>query len=76
VLAIALKGASELVQERILSNLSERNRTLLREESEVLGAVRASQVEDSRAEVVAAIRALEEAGSITVLRSDEEMVFV
>lgn len=76
VLAVALKGASELVQERILSNLSERNRTLVREESEILGAVRASQVEDARAEVVGAIRALEEAGAITILRSDEEMVFV
>lgn len=76
VLALAIKGASETVQERILGNLSERNRTLLREEAEVLGGVRASQVEDARAEVVGAIRALEEAGSITVLRSDEEMVFV
>jgi flagellar motor switch protein FliG len=74
VLAVALKGASEPVQERILSNLSERNRTLVREEADLLGAVRASQVEDARAEVVGAIRALEEAGSITVLRGDEEMI--
>jgi flagellar motor switch protein FliG len=74
VLAVALKGASEPVQERILSNLSERNRTLVREEADLLGAVRASQVEDARAEIVGAIRALEEAGSITVLRGDEEMI--
>jgi flagellar motor switch protein FliG len=74
VLAIALKGASESVQNKIQSNLSERNRTLLQDEIDISGAVRKSQVEDARAEVVRAIRELEQAGSITVLRGDDEVL--
>ncbi|HEV7949214.1 MAG TPA: flagellar motor switch protein FliG [Glaciihabitans sp.] len=70
VLAIAIKGSSDLVQHAIHNNLSERNRELLAEEISLMGGVRMSQVEDARAEVVRAIRELEEAGSLTLHRED------
>jgi flagellar motor switch protein FliG len=70
VLAIAIKGSSEIVQQAIRENLSERNRELLSDEVEVVGSVRVSQVEDARAAVVRAIRELEEAGSLTLHRDD------
>jgi flagellar motor switch protein FliG len=72
VLAIAMKGSTEAVIEVIKTNLSERNRELLDDEAKTLGPVRASQVEEARAEVVRAIRDLEAQGSITVQRGDED----
>ncbi|WP_235933782.1 flagellar motor switch protein FliG [Agromyces humi] len=75
VLAVAMKGSPEPVQEKIRSNLSERNRDLLGDELNTLGQVRASQVEEARAEVVRAIRSLEQEGQITVHRAEED-VFV
>ncbi|MCU1424397.1 MAG: fliG [Microbacteriaceae bacterium] len=72
VLAVAMKGSTEAVTEVIRSNLSERNREILDDESKTLGPVRASQVEEARAEVVRAIRDLEAQGSITVQRGDED----
>jgi flagellar motor switch protein FliG len=72
VLAVAMKGAGEALTGVISDNLSERNRALLADESATLGPVRASQVEEARAEVVRAIRDLEAQGSITVQRGDED----
>jgi flagellar motor switch protein FliG len=72
VLAIAMKGSTEAVIDVITTNLSERNRELLDDEAKALGPVRASQVEEARAEVVRAIRDLEAQGVITVQRGDED----
>lgn len=72
VLAVAMKGTSEAVAEVIRANLSERNRSVLDDETKSLGPVRMSQVEDARAEIVRAIRDMEAQGSITVQRGAEE----
>lgn len=72
VLAVAMKGSPENVIEVIRSNLSERNREILDDESTTLGPVRMSQVEEARAQIVRAIRDLESQGSITVQRADED----
>jgi flagellar motor switch protein FliG len=72
VLATAMKGSSETVIETIRTNLSERNRTVLDDETQNLGPVRMSQVEEARSEIVRAIRDLEAQGSITVQRGDED----
>jgi len=72
VLAVAMKGSPETVIEVIRSNLSERNREILDDESVTLGPVRMSQVEEARAQIVRAIRDLESQGSITVQRADED----
>lgn len=71
-LAIAMRGASELVTTKIRENLSERNRELLDDEISSMGPIRISQVEEARAEVVRAIRELEESGGITLHRGDED----
>jgi flagellar motor switch protein FliG len=76
VLAVAMKGTTEAVTEVIKTNLSERNRELLDDEVKTLGPVRASQVEEARAEVVRAIRDLEAQGSITVQRGGDEDEYV
>jgi flagellar motor switch protein FliG len=72
VLAIALKGAPANVAQKLRDNVSERKRELLDDEADVLGLIRASQVEEARASLVRAIRELAEEGSITVHRGDAD----
>ena len=72
MLAVALKGASSAVRDKIMSNLSERMRESLAEEIEVAGAVRMSQVQEARGVVVATIRRFEESGQIVIRRDGED----
>jgi flagellar motor switch protein FliG len=74
MLAIAMKGAKPAVAETIRNNMSERNRTLLDEETGMLGRVLKGQVDEARSQVVRAIRDLEASGAITVHRAIEEEV--
>lgn len=68
--AMALKGASEELKQKILGNMSERAADLLREEMEYLGPVRLSAVEQVQQQIVDIIRRLEDTGDI-VLHADE-----
>lgn len=70
-LALALKGQSDDVQDAIYRNLSERASESLREEAELLGTVRRTEVEEAQMSVVAQIRALEAAGQITISRGGD-----
>lgn len=74
-LALALKGTSVEVREKITRNLSERAAEMLEEEIEYMGPVRLKQVEEAQQGIVAKIRALEEAGEIIIARgADDEVV--
>jgi flagellar motor switch protein FliG len=74
-LALALKGVSEQVRNKITSNMSERAAENLLDEVEMLGAVRLAQVEEAQQAVIRTIRQLEEQGQIMVRRgSDDEFV--
>jgi flagellar motor switch protein FliG len=64
-LTIALKGASDEIRQRFFVNMSKRAGEMLREEMEVLGAVRLRDVEKAQQEVVAIARKLEEEGLIS-----------
>src|SRR6185369_15442368 len=59
-LTVALKGASEPIRARFFANMSKRAGDLLKEEMEVLGAVRLREVERAQSEIVAIARKLEE----------------
>jgi flagellar motor switch protein FliG len=63
-LTIALKGASEEIRGRFFSNMSKRAAEMLREEMEVLGAVRLRDVEKAQQDIVSIARKLEEEGVI------------
>jgi flagellar motor switch protein FliG len=65
VLTIALKGASEEIRQRFFSNMSKRAADMIREEMEVLGAVRLREVEKAQQEVVTIARQLEEEGLLS-----------
>jgi len=76
-LAMALKGASEELKEKVFRNMSERAATLINEEMEFMGPVRISDVEASQQKVVDAVRRLEEAGEVIIQgRGGEEEIIV
>ncbi len=64
-LSIALKGASDEIRDRFFSNMSKRAGEMLKEEMEIMGAVRLRDVEKAQQEVVTIARKLEEEGVIT-----------
>ena len=75
-LAMALKGASEELKQKILGNMSVRAADLLREEMEYLGPVRLSAVEQVQQQIVDVIRRLEDAGEITISAGEEAEEFI
>jgi flagellar motor switch protein FliG len=62
VLSVALKGATEEIKGRFLRNMSKRAADLIREEIEVMGAVKLKDVEAAQQEIVGVARKLEEEG--------------
>jgi len=74
--AMALKGGSEELKEKILRNMSKRASEMLLEEMEYLGPVRLSNVEQVQQQIVDIIRRLEDAGEITIHGDEEEERFI
>jgi flagellar motor switch protein FliG len=74
--AMALKGASEELKDKILKNMSKRAADLLKEEMEYLGPVRLSNVEQMQQQIVDVIRRLEDIGEITTHAAEEEVQFI
>jgi flagellar motor switch protein FliG len=74
--AMALKGASADLKQKILGNMSQRAAGMLQEEMEYLGAVKLSEVEQIQQQIVDIVRRLEDAGEITVHAGDasEQMI--
>jgi flagellar motor switch protein FliG len=73
-LALALRGVSEDVKERILANMSERGAQMLVEEMEFQPPQRKRVVEEAQGRVVAIVRRLEEAGAIVISRGEADAV--
>ena len=74
--AMALKGASDELKDKIFRNMSKRGAKLLQEEMEFLGSVRVSSVEQMQQQIVDIIRLLEDSGELILSGADEEEVFV
>jgi flagellar motor switch protein FliG len=70
--ALALKGASPELKEKVFNNMSQRASELLRDEMEFLGAVKLSAVEQKQQEIVDIVRHLEDAGDIELNAAAEE----
>ena len=73
-IAMALKGASNEMKDMFFRNLSERAGKMLREEIEGLGPVKVRDVDDARAELVAAAKDLASQGRIEIKQASEEEV--
>ncbi len=65
VLTVSLKGASEDIRNRFFANMSKRAVEMIREEMEVMGAIRLRDVEKAQQEIVGIARKLEEEGLLT-----------
>ena len=75
-LAVALKGASQEVQDLVLSNVSKRLGSMIKEDMEFMGPVRRSDVEEAQQRIVNVIRKLQESGEIIVSRGGGDDVIV
>ncbi len=70
--ALALKGVSEDLKQKIFGNLSSRAAENLKEEINMLGTVKLSEVEARQQEIVDVIRRLENAGQVVVSSGEGE----
>ncbi|MGL4847508.1 MAG: flagellar motor switch protein FliG [Clostridium sp.] len=75
-LALALKGCSEEVAEKIYKNQSKRAAAALKEDMEFLGPVRLMDVEKVQQKIVGIIRRLEETGEIIISRGGEDAIIL
>jgi flagellar motor switch protein FliG len=75
-LAVAMKGASEEMQKRVFSSMSEEEGKQLKQEIEITGPMRMSDVEKVQLRIVQTVRQLEKAGKVTIVRGDSTDVFV
>ncbi|MGS0764257.1 flagellar motor switch protein FliG [Syntrophomonas curvata] len=75
-LALALKGSSNEVSQKIFGNMSSRASDMLKEDIEFMGPVRLRDVEEAQQRIVNIIRRLEETGEIVVARGGGDEVIV
>ena len=67
-LALALRGVSDEVKDKLLRNMSQRGAEMLLEELEIQPPQRRSVVEEAQSRIVGVIRKLEDAGALTISR--------
>ncbi len=65
-LAMALKGSSDAIREKVMNNLSKRARESLEEEMEFLASVSANQIKEAQKTVVDVIQRLDQAGELVM----------
>lgn len=71
-LALSLKATSEELKNKILGNMSERAAEMLKEELELMGPVRISEVEEAQRNITEIAQTLEEQEEITLSRSGQD----
>ena len=74
-LTLALKGASDELKEHFFKNMSERAATMIREDLEIMGPTKLSDVEAAQQNIVRTVRKLEGEGRIAISRGGGD-VFV
>jgi len=71
-IAFALKDAKDEIIEIIYQNQSSRAAEALKEEIELLGTVKSSQIELAQQNIVHIVRKLEKEGSINIIRNSKD----
>ena len=74
LLVVALKGCDPEISDKIMSNMSKRAATLLREDMDAKGPMKLSDVEEAQKEILDVARRLADAGDINLGRGGEEYV--
>jgi flagellar motor switch protein FliG len=70
-LGLAMRGASEDVQSKILDNMSQRGAEMLREEMEYMPPQRRRVVEEEQTKIVGVVRKLEDSGELVISRGGD-----
>jgi flagellar motor switch protein FliG len=73
-LITALKGAEPEIREKIFANMSKRAADMMRDDLEVKGPVRLSEVDAAQKEVLAIARKLSDAGQLSLASGGDEFV--
>ena len=74
VLILALKGADDILQEKIFANMSKRTAELMRDDLEAKGPVKLSEVEGAQKEILVICRRMADAGEINLGGGGEAML--
>jgi flagellar motor switch protein FliG len=76
-LALALKGASDMLRDMFFSNMSERAAKLLKEDMEMMGPVRLKDVDEAQVQMVNIAKDLAAKGEIMMAESngDDELIY-
>jgi flagellar motor switch protein FliG len=76
-LAVALKGATELVRQFFMSNMSSRAAKMLTDDMDALGPVRLRDVDESQGQLVNLAKDLAAKGEIMIAKgnTDEELIY-
>ena len=72
--ALALKGASDSIKEKIFKNMSERAAAMLKEDLEAMGPARVSDVERGQIKIAMVAKKLESEGKIILSKGNERFV--
>ncbi len=75
-LTLAMKTSSDEVKEKIFKNISSRAADMIKEDLEVMGPVRLSDVEKAQGEIIKIVRKMEEEGKIVLSGRGSEDVLV
>jgi flagellar motor switch protein FliG len=70
VLTLALKGTSDELKAAVFSVMSQRSAEMLREDIEVVGAVKIRDVEAAQQQIIGLVREMEREGAITLQQSE------
>lgn len=73
-LAVALKGATPELKQKLLSNLSTRAAEMLEDDMQAMGPVKLSTVETAQAEIAKLTQEVAQQGRITIVGADETML--
>ena len=73
-LKLALKGAPPELREKFFRNMSKRAADLIKEELEMMGPVRITEVEKAQMNIIRVAKKLEQEGKIVLTRGEEEFV--
>jgi flagellar motor switch protein FliG len=76
-LAVALKGASDIIKDLFFNNMSTRAAKIIKEDMEAMGPVRLKDVEEAQQYIVTTTKEMSNAGEITISegKENDELVY-
>src|SRR5207248_7503529 len=66
LLTVALKGTSEQLRDHFMKAMSQRGAEMLKEDMDVMGAVKIKEVEAAQQQIIAIVRQLESEGALSL----------